>query len=321
MPTNRPTEILGRATHGRRRGGDTGNYAPVGRTGSMALATPDLSGSTAFITGTTRGIGKRLALALGEQGCNVVSTGKTTDADDSELDGSIERTAREVRDRGAEALALELDLRDEARVEEVVEAAIDQFGEIDIVINNASAIQLANVADLPADRFDLLTDVNVRGSHLVAHEFADHLAEQEGAWLLSNAPPIVTDRSPGKAPYAWSKLGMSFVTLSLAEELASDDVGCNTFWPVTAIDTRATRHFGLGTEDDWRTPGIVADAVLEILARDPSECTGNSFYDEALLREAGVTDFSAYNVTEGDPAPMSARMFDPEFEREGFRIA
>jgi citronellol/citronellal dehydrogenase len=282
----------------------------------MARAAPDLSGSTAFITGTTRGIGKRIALALADRGCNVVSTGKTTDDDDTELEGSIEQTAREVRERGPEALALELDLRDEDRVEAVVEESIDRFGEVDIVINNASAIQLADVADLPADRFDLLTDVNVRGTHLVAHAFADHLAGLDGAWLLTNAPPVTTDRAPGKAPYAWSKLGMSFVTLSLAEELAGDDVGCNTFWPVTTIDTRATRYFGLGTEDDWRTPEVVSDAVLEILARDPAECTGESFYDEALLREAGVTDFSAYNLTEGDPAPMSARLFDPSFERE-----
>jgi len=282
----------------------------------MPLADPDLSDSTAFITGTTRGIGKQIALALADHGCNVVSTGKTTDADDSELEGSIEQTAREVRKRGPEALALELDLRDEDRVEAVVEEAIDRFGEIDVVINNASAIQLANVADLPADRFDLLTDVNVRGTHLVAHAFADHLADLDEAWLLTNAPPVTTDRSPGKAPYAWSKLGMSFVTLSLAEELASDDVGCNTFWPVTTIDTRATRYFGLGTEDDWRSPEVVSDAVLEILARDPAECTGNSFYDEDLLREAGVADFSPYNLTEGDPAPMSARLFAPEFERE-----
>jgi len=281
----------------------------------MALPAPDLSDSTAFITGTTRGIGKQLALALADHGCNVVSTGKTTDSDDAELEGSIEQTAREVRDRGPEALALELDLRDAARVEAAVDEAIEHFGAVDIVINNASAIQLANVADLPADRFDLLTEVNVRGTHVVAHAFADHLAGLDEAWLLSNSPPVVTDRSPGKAPYAWSKLGMSFITLSLAEELAG--VGCNTFWPVTAIDTRATRYFGLGTEDDWRTPDIVADAVLEILARDPSECTGNSFYDETLLREAGVTDFSEYNLTDGDPAPMSARMFDPAFEREG----
>jgi len=164
----------------------------------MALADPDLSGSTAFITGTTRGIGKRLALALADHGCNIVSTGKTTDDDDSDLEGSIEQTAREVRDRGSEALALELDLRDEARVEAVVEEAIDHFGEVDIVINNASAIQLANIADLPANRFDLLTEVNVRGTHLVAHAFADHLAGLDEAWLLSNSPPVVTDRSLGE---------------------------------------------------------------------------------------------------------------------------
>jgi citronellol/citronellal dehydrogenase len=109
---------------------------------------------------------------------------------------------------------------------------------------------------------------------------------------------------------------MSFITLSLAEELAGEGVGCNTFWPVTAVDTRATRYFGLGTEDDWRTPEVVSDAVLEILSRDPAECTGNSFYDEDLLREAGVTDFSPYNLTDGDPVPMSAQMFDPSFERE-----
>jgi len=152
----------------------------------MALADPDLSGLTAFITGTTRGIGKQLALALADHGCDVVSTGKTTDDDDSDLGGSVEQTAREVRDRGAKALALELDLRDEARVEAAVEETIDHFGEVDIVINNASAVQLANIADLPADRFDLLTDVNVRGTHLVAHAFADHLA---GSLLASPCHP------------------------------------------------------------------------------------------------------------------------------------
>jgi len=235
------------------------------------------SGSTAFITGTTRGIGKRLALALADHGCNIVSTGKTTDDDDPILkDRSSRRPARCAT--AGPRRSLELDLRDEARVEAVVEEAIDHFGEVDIVINNASAIQLANIADLPANRFDLLTEVNVRGptsSHTRSPTTSRGLDE---AWLLSNSPPVVTDRSPGKAPYAWSKLGMSFITLSLAEELASDDVGCNTFWPVTTIDTRATRYFGLGTEDDWRTPKIVSDAVLEILARSVS------VYGQQLLR-------------------------------------
>ncbi|WP_440763864.1 SDR family oxidoreductase [Natronorubrum sp. DTA7] len=285
----------------------------------MALEKPDLSGQTAFITGTTRGIGKSIALALAEQGCNIVSTGKTSEEDDDyedrDLEGSIEQTAREAEERGVDALSIKLDVRDEAAVEAAAERAIDEFGEVNIVINNASAIQLASVEDLPPKRFDLLTDVNVRGTYLTSRAFADHLREVENAWLLTNSPPVGIDRSPGSGPYAWSKLGMSFVTLTLASELGGDDVGCNTFWPVTAIDTRATRYFGMGTEDDWRTPEIVSDTVLEILGRDPAEFTGNAVYDEDVLREAGVNDFSRYNLTEGDPAPGSAQLFDPEYSR------
>lgn len=280
-----------------------------------ALDAPDLSGSTAFVTGTTRGIGKEIALALAEAGANVVSTGKTVDDSDSDLEGTVGETADACRDRGVDSLAVQLDVRDPEAVETAAERAIEEFGTVDIVVNNASAIQLANVADLPTKRFDLLNEVNARGSYLVARAFLSHLREQDGAWLLANAPPVTTDRAPGKAPYAWSKLGMSFLTLSLAGELAADDVGCNTFWPVTAIDTRATRYFGLGTEDDWRHPRIVADAVLEILSRDPAEFTGEALYDEELLRAAGVESFAPYNLTEGDPAPTSAQMFDESYER------
>jgi citronellol/citronellal dehydrogenase len=285
----------------------------------MTLERPELSGRTAFITGTTRGIGKALALSLAEQGCNIVSTGKTSEADDygddEDLEGSIEQTARECEDLGVEALPIQLDVRDADAVEAAAGEAIDHFGEVGIVVNNASAIQIANVADLPADRFDLLNDVNVRGTYLTCRAFIDHLTDVEDAWLLANAPPVTVDRAPGEAPYAWSKLGMSFITLSLATELSGQGVGCNSFWPVTAIDTRATRYFGLGTEDDWRTPEIVSDTVLEILSRDPSSFNGNAIYDEDFLREAGVEDFSRYNLTAGDPAPMSAQMFDPSYER------
>jgi citronellol/citronellal dehydrogenase len=285
----------------------------------MSLEKPDLTGSTAFITGTTRGIGKQIALDLAEQGCNIVSTGKTSEEDDygedKDLEGTIEQTAREVEEVGPEALPIQLDVRDEASVESAAQAAIDHFGEVDIVINNASAIQLLAVEDLPPNKFDLMTEVNVRGTYLTSRAFIDHLKDVEEGWILTNAPPVKIDRSPGSAPYTWSKLGMSFVTLSLASELSGYDIGCNSFWPVTAIDTRATRYFGLGTEDDWRSPDIVSDTVLEILRRDPAEFTGNAIYDEELLREAGLADFSEYNLTPGDPAPMSAQMTDPEYTR------
>ena len=286
----------------------------------MTLEKPDLSDSTAFITGTTRGIGKEIALALAEQGCNIVSTGKTSEADDygeeKGLEGSIEQTAREVEALGAEALSIKLNVREAEEVDAAAEQAIERFGEVHIVINNASAIQLMPTETLPPNRFDLMTDVNVRGTYLTARAFIPHLKEVDNAWVLTNAPPVKVDRMPGSAPYTWSKLGMTFITLSLAEELSNYDVGCNAFWPVTAIDTRATRYFGLGTEDDWRTPDILSDTVLEILSRDPAEYTGNAVYDEEILREAGIEDFSEYNLTPGDPQPMSAQMSNPNYTRD-----
>lgn len=277
---------------------------------------PDLRGQTAFITGTTRGIGKALALELAEAGCNIVSTGKTVDDSDSDLEGTIHKTAEECAEKGVDTHAIQLDVRDEDSVNAAAAEAIEEMGEVNIVINNASAIQMANVEEMPANRYDLMNEVNVRGTYLTARAFIDHLQDvEEDAWILTNAPPVRIDRSPGKAPYAWSKMGMSFITLSLADELGGYDIGCNSFWPVTAIDTRATRYFGMGTEDDWRTPEIVADTVMEILKRDPADFSGNAVYDEDILRESGVEDFSGYNLTEGDPAPMSAQLFDPDYER------
>jgi citronellol/citronellal dehydrogenase len=280
----------------------------------MAFERPDLHGHTAFITGTTRGIGKRIALALAEAGCNVVSTGKTVDDTDSDLDGTIHKTVDECEEKGVDARAIQLDLRDPEAVEAAATEAIDAFGEVDIVINNASAIQMANVEELPASRFDLLTEVNVRGTYLTSRAFVPHLKDIGGGKILTNAPPVAMDRAPGEAAYAWSKMGMTFVTLSLASELDGTGITANSFWPVTIIDTRASRYFGMGTEDDWRSPEIAADTVLELLDRD-DDFTGNAVYDEDVLREAGVTDLSPYNRTEDDPAPLSAQLFDPDYER------
>jgi NAD(P)-dependent dehydrogenase (short-subunit alcohol dehydrogenase family) len=281
----------------------------------MALQPPDLSGKTAFITGTTRGIGKQTALALADAGCNIVSTGKTVDDTDSDLEGTIHKTATECERRGVDAHAIQLDLRDGDQVRNAVEEAIAVFGEIEIVINNASAVQVAPVEELPANRFDLLTDVNVRGTYLTSRAFIPHLKEIGGGHILTSAPPIQLDKAPGRAAYAWSKTGMTFITLSLADELDEYGIAANSFWPVTLIDTRASRYFEMGTEDDWRTPKILSDTILELLKRDPDEFSGQVVYDEEILREAGIEDFSEYNITEGDPEPLSAKSFDPDYER------
>lgn len=283
----------------------------------MAVRAPDLSGRTAFITGTTRGVGKQIALALADAGCNVVSTGKTVE-ETGELEGTIHQTAQECEQRGADAHAIQMDLRHTDQVEAAVSEAIDVFDEVDIVVNNASAIQLETVEAMPANRFDLVTDVNVRGTYVTSREFIPHLREIGGGHILTNAPPLTVEKAPGWAAYAWSKLGMTFVTLSLADELAGHGIAANAFWPVTALETRATRYFGMGTEADWRSPAILADAVLLLLQRDPETFSGNTVYDEEVLHEAGVEDFSRYNCTPGDPAPLSARMFDPTFERSQY---
>jgi citronellol/citronellal dehydrogenase len=274
----------------------------------------DLDGEVAIVTGTTRGIGKALALALADRGATVVSTGKTVDDSDADLEGTIHKTAEAVRERGSEALAVQLDVRDTDNCERVVTETVAEFGRVDMLVNNASAIQLAAIADLPVDRFDLLMDVNVRGTYAMTRAALPELRETGGR-VLTNAPPLTADPLPGMAPYAFSKLGMTFVTLSLARE--ETDVTAATVWPVTAIETRATRYFGLGEESDWRTPQVYCDAVLALLERPREEVDGEAFYDEDLLRAAGVEDFGGYAVVEGaEPGPTSAQMFDPSFSRD-----
>lgn len=275
-----------------------------------------LADKTAFITGTSRGIGKALALSLSDAGAAVVSTGKTVEERD-DLPGTIVDTTEEIRDRGGESIWCELDVRDEANVEAAMEETVEEFGSVDVVVNNAGAIHMANVADTPAKRFDLLNGVNVRGTYVTTRAALPYMREQGWGHVLAFAPPMTIDSAPGKAAYAWSKLGMTFLMKSLAGELAGDDVAANAIWPVTAIESEATRHFGMGTPEDWRTPDVLCDAVLEVLGRDPSDCTGNAFYDEEVLLDAGVEDFTSYSVVEGaEPGPYSAQLFDPDFERD-----
>lgn len=276
---------------------------------------PDLSGQVAFITGTTRGIGKEIALSLADCGCTIISTGKTAEPEEDK-EGTIHQTARAVEERGSEALAIQLDVRDETQVHDAIEETIEEFGRLDILINNAGAIQMAPISELPAKRFDLLMDVNVRGAYVCSRAALPYMKEQGYGHILMASPPIGIDKAPGKAAYGLSKIGMTFIARSLAEAVTEHNIGVNAFWPVTAIDTRATRYFGMGTEEDWRDPEILSDTVLEIVSRSPEECTGNAFYDEEVLREAGCDDFSEYDLVEGDTAPFSAWLFDPEYERQ-----
>jgi citronellol/citronellal dehydrogenase len=273
----------------------------------------DLEGGVAFVTGTSRGIGKAIALRLGEAGMKVVSTGKTVEEHDR-LPGTIGETAREVEGRGGEAIAIQLDVRDETSVRAAVDETVETFGGVDVVVNNAGAIHFGTVAETPVDRFDLLVDVNVRGTYVTTRAALPHLRE-DGGHVVTMSPPLGMEAAPGKAAYALSKLGMTFLAQSLAAELDGEPVGVNALWPVTAIESEATRHFGMGEPEDWRTPAVVCDALEEILSRDPRAFSGRALYDEEVLRAAGVEDFSEYAVVDGtDPGPFSARLFDPDYD-------
>lgn len=273
----------------------------------------ELDGKVALITGSSRGIGKQIALRMAREGAKIVVTGKT-DKPHPKLPGTIHQTVDEIEELGGQAMAIQLDVRFDEQIEETIDETVEHFGSLDILINNAGAIQLQGVREMPPKRFDLMMGVNARAAYACAHYALPHMIEQGWGHILMASPPFKIDKAPGKTAYALSKLGMTFVAKSLADEVADHNIGVNAFWPITAIESQATRHFGMGTEEDWRTPEILCDTVMAIVGREPSSCTGNAFYDEEILREEGITDFSKYSVVEGTkPPPFSAMLFDPDY--------
>jgi len=277
----------------------------------------DLDGQVAIITGSTRGIGKQLALELADQGCNITVTGKTTEPKE-EMEGTIYTTAEAVEERGREALPIEHDVRDEDNCKKVVDETIDKWGRVDILINNAGAIQMSSVEETPPKRYDLLMDVNARGSYVMSHYVLPHMKERDYGHILMASPPIETNMTPGKTAYGLSKIGMTFIAQSLAEEVSDHNIGVNAFWPVTAIETRATRYFNMGTEEMWRTPRILCDTVREIVKKRPGDFSGNAILDQPFLEDHGVEDFDQYNVVEdAEPPPLSAQLFFVDYPNDG----
>lgn len=259
-----------------------------------------LKGKTAFVTGASRGIGKALAIEFARQGANVVVAAKTENPHEK-LPGTIHDTVKEIEQAGGRALAVRLDVRDDAEIDAAVAKTIETFGALDVLVHNAGAIFLAEIADTPPKRFDLMMGVNARASFALSRAFLPHL--KSGAHILMISPPIALKPMPGKALYLYTKFGMTWIAMSLAEELRDRGIRVNALWPVTAIDSQAVRHFWPGREEEWRTPQIVCDAVLEVVTSDR---TGQTLYDEDVLREAGVTDLGKYALVPGsNPPPFS----------------
>jgi citronellol/citronellal dehydrogenase len=273
-----------------------------------------LAGRTAFISGGSRGIGLEIARTLARAGANIALIAKT-DTPHPKLPGTIHDAADELRGLGADVLPIVGDIRDEARVADAVARTAERFGGIDFCINNASALNLADVATLPLARFDLLQSVNVRGTFAVTQACLPHLRRSEHAHVLTLSPPLNLDPTWfGPAAYTVSKYGMTIVTLGVARTERGHRVAGNCLWPLTAIATAAVANL-LGGEEivtRSRSPRIVADAAAIVLRRDPAVFTGNAAIVEDVLAEEGVTDLARYSQMAAQSSFAPDLFVDPE---------
>jgi citronellol/citronellal dehydrogenase len=264
---------------------------------------PDLKGRTLFITGASRGIGKAIGLRAVADGANVVVAAKTTEPH-PQLPGTIYTAAAEIEAAGGRALPLAVDIRHEEEVYAAVEQAVAAFGGIDVLVNNASAINLTGTLETPMKRFDLMWSVNARATYLCSQACLPHLKKSPNPHILTLSPPL--DLRPKwfahNLAYTLSKYGMSMCVLGMAEEFKQDGIAINALWPRTAILTAALKKLeGLVDPAMCRHPEIVADAAHVILTRDSRCCTGQFYIDDEVLAVAGVTDLEKYAVQPGHP--------------------
>jgi citronellol/citronellal dehydrogenase len=257
---------------------------------------------TVFITGASRGIGKAIALRLAKEGANIIVAAKST-VEKATLGGTIFSAAAEIEQAGGKALAVQCDIRSEEQIQQAVDKAVATFGGIDIVVNNASAISLTPTEQTEPKRFDLMHDINVRGTFFVTKACIPHLKKSVNAHLLSLSPPINLNPKwlAGHIAYTLAKYNMSMMAIGWAAELKQYKIASNALWPKTTIDTAAVRNI-LGGETlakMSRTPQILADAAYYIFNKRSTECTGNCFIDEDVFAAEGITDLSQYSVVSG----------------------
>jgi citronellol/citronellal dehydrogenase len=281
---------------------------------------PDLSGATLFISGASRGIGLAIALRAARDGANVALIAKTADPH-PKLQGTIYTAAQAIEDAGGQALPIVGDIRNEDSVNDAVAAAVQRFGGIDICVNNASAINLQGIESLDMKRYDLMQDINTRGTFVVSKACVPHLKRARNPHILTLSPPISLDPR-WLAPhtgYTIAKYGMTLVALGLAAELREAGVASNALWPRTLVATAAVQNL-LGGEEAMkraRTPDVYADAAYAVLTRPSAECTGNTFLCEDVLVESGVTDLSRYSAAGAD-AQLAVDLFVDAVNPPGF---
>jgi len=263
-----------------------------------------LQGKRIFVTGGSRGIGLAIALRAARDGASIAIAAKIAEPN-PKLPGTIYTAAEEIKAAGGTALPIQCDLRDEAQIAAAVQQAADSMGGIDILINNASAINLTRTEETPAKRFDLMFDVNVRGTFLTSQAAIPHLRESaengRNPHILTLSPPLSMKAKWFKnhVAYTMAKYGMSMCVLGMAEEFKRDGIAVNALWPRTAIDTAALQMIPGVDTAACRTPEILADSAYIILNRNSKECSGNFFVDDEVLATEGITDLDKYAVVPG----------------------
>ena len=283
-----------------------------------------LKGKTLFISGGSRGIGLAIALRAARDGANVTIAAKTAELH-PKLPGTIHTAAAEIEKAGGRALPVLCDIREEAQVAEAVEKTMAAFGGIDICVNNASAIQLTGTLETDMKRYDLMHQINTRGTFLVSRMCIPHLKMAKNPHILNLAPPLDMKAKWFKnhVAYTMAKFGMSMCTLGMSAEFAKDGIAVNSLWPLTAIDTAAIRNLlgGATVAAMSRSADIMADAAYAIFNRPSREATGNFYIDEEVLRAESVTDFSVY--APDARGPLAADFFVPDevFERSDTRVS
>jgi len=256
---------------------------------------------TVVISGGSRGVGLEIAKALGKDGAKIAILAKTTEPHPL-LPGTIYSAAEEIESVGGTTLPIVCDIRFEDQVQDAVNEVVDKFGGIDICINNASAIHLSNTENTPMKRYDLMHNINVRGTFLLSQKCIPHLKNGKNPHILTLSPPLNIDRKwfGMTLAYTTAKYGMSLVAHGLAEELGQYGIASNCLWPRTSLDTAAVRNvIGAELVKGSRKPTIYADAAYAVLQRDSKSCTGNFFLDQDVLAEEGVTDFDQYAIEKG----------------------
>ncbi len=257
-----------------------------------------LRGKNLFITGGTRGIGLAIALRAAQDGANVAIAAKT-DTPHPSLPGTLDTAVAEIEQAGGKAIGIKTDIRDDAQIAAAVQQTVERFGGIDILVNNASAINLTGTLETPMKRYDLMNQVNARGTFATSQACLPHLLKADNPHILNLSPPLSMDPKWFKnhVAYTMAKYGMSLCVLGMAAEFRDQGVAINALWPKTVIYTAAIAMLeGLVKAENCRTADIVADAAHAIVTRDSRSCSGNFFIDEEVLREEGVSDFKQYAI-------------------------